>query len=51
MNASSAAAKLPEAERKKLALRSLSGSESVTQLSEQHGVSRKFVYDQVHKGQ
>lgn len=41
-----AAAKLPESERKKLAVRALAGSETVTDLAARHGVSRKFVYAQ-----
>jgi hypothetical protein len=44
-----AAAKLPESERKKLAVRALAGSETVTDLAPRHGVSRKFVYAQKGK--
>src|SRR3954465_7975151 len=45
MNRSGGAAKLPE-ERKALAVRALAGSESVTALADEEGVSRKFVYAQ-----
>ncbi|MBW8831246.1 MAG: hypothetical protein JF606_17850 [Burkholderiales bacterium] len=38
-----AAAKLPEGERKVLAVRALAGSESITELATEHGVSRRFV--------
>jgi hypothetical protein len=41
-----AAAKLPESERKKLAVRALAGSETISELSARLGVSRKFVYAQ-----
>ena len=41
-----AAAKLPESERKKLAIQALAGSETISELSAQLGVSRKFVYAQ-----
>ncbi|MGV7245723.1 hypothetical protein, partial [Caballeronia sp. M23-90] len=44
-----AAAKLPGSERKKLAVRVLAGSETVTDLAARHGVSRKFVYAQKDK--
>ncbi|MBW8833073.1 MAG: sigma-70 family RNA polymerase sigma factor [Burkholderiales bacterium] len=44
-----AAAKLPEGERKVLAVRALAGSESITELATEHGVSRKFVYEQTHR--
>jgi hypothetical protein len=40
-----AAAKLPE-ERKALAVRALAGSEPITALADEEGVSRKFVYAQ-----
>ena len=42
----SAAAKLPESERKKLAVRALAGSETISDLAARLGVSRKFVYEQ-----
>src|SRR6266404_3498097 len=42
----SAAAKLPESERKKLAVQALAGSEPISELSARLGVSRKFVYAQ-----
>ena len=41
-----AAARLPEGERKALAVRALTGSESITNLADELGVSRKFVYAQ-----
>jgi hypothetical protein len=41
-----AAAKLPESERKKLAVQALAGSETISELSARLGVSRKFVYAQ-----
>jgi hypothetical protein len=44
-----AAARLPERERKDLAIHALAGSETVTHLAARHGVSRKFVYQQTHK--
>jgi hypothetical protein len=44
-----AAARLPGRERKELAIHALAGSETVTHLAAQHGVSRKFVYQQTHK--
>jgi len=43
---SGAAAKMPEGERRDLAVRALAGSESITALSDEHGVSRNFVYEQ-----
>jgi hypothetical protein len=42
----SVAAKLPESERKKLAVQALAGSEPISELSARLGVSRKFVYAQ-----
>jgi hypothetical protein len=45
----SAAAKLPESERKKLAVQALAGSETISELSVRLGVSRKFVYAQMGK--
>jgi hypothetical protein len=41
-----AAAKLPESERKQLAVQALAGSETISELSARLGVSRKFVYAQ-----
>src|SRR4030095_13710289 len=41
---------LPEGDRKDLAIQALAGSETVSDLAAQHGVSRKFVYQQTHKG-
>lgn len=50
MNRSGGAArKLPEDERKALAVRGLAGSESITDLAGKYGVSRKFVYEQTHR--
>src|SRR5215210_6953682 len=40
---------LPEGDRKVLALQALAGSETVSDLAAQHGVSRKFVYQQTHR--
>ena len=45
----SVAARLPETERKDLAILALARSETVTDLAARHGVSRKFVYQQTHK--
>jgi len=45
----SAAARLPESDRKNLAIQALAGSETVSDLAARHGVSRKFVYQQTHK--
>ncbi|TDN62242.1 hypothetical protein [Paraburkholderia sp. BL10I2N1] len=45
----SVAAKLPECERKDLAILALTGSETVRALADRHNVSRKFVYEQVSK--
>ena len=44
-----AAARLPGRDRKDLAVRALAGSETVSDLAARHGVSRKFVYQQMHK--
>ena len=44
-----AAARLPGSNRKDLAIRALSGSETVSGLAARHGVSRKFVYRQTRK--
>ncbi len=44
-----AAARLPESERKDLAIQALARSETVNDLAARHGVSRKFVYQQTHK--
>ena len=44
-----AAARLPEDDRKDLAIQALAGSETVSDLAARHGVSRKFVYQQAHK--
>ncbi len=44
-----AAARLPESDRKDLAIQALAGSGTVSDLAARHGVSRKFVYQQTHK--
>jgi len=44
-----AAAKLPEGERKDLAILALARSETVSELASRHEVSRKFIYQQAHK--
>ncbi len=44
-----AAARLPESDRKDLAIQALAGLETVSDLAARHGVSRKFVYQQTHK--
>jgi transposase-like protein len=44
-----AAARLPEGDRRDLAIQALAGSETVSDLAARHGVSRKFVYQQTHK--
>ena len=44
-----AAARLPESDRRDLAIEALAGSETVSDLAARHGVSRKFVYEQTHK--
>lgn len=46
-----AAARLPESERKDLAVSALGRSATISDLAVQHGVSRKFVYQQSHKAQ
>ena len=40
---------LPEIDRKDLAIQALAGSETISDLAAQHGVSRKFVYRQTYK--
>ncbi len=44
-----AAARLPEGDRKDLAIQALAGSGTVSDLAARHGVSRKFIYQQTHK--
>ena len=44
-----AAARLPEGDRKDLAIQALARSETVSDLATRHGVSRKFVYQQTRK--
>ena len=44
-----AAARLPESDRRNLAVQALAGSETVSDLAARHEVSRKFVYAQTHK--
>jgi len=44
-----AAARLPESDRKDVAIQALARSETVSDLAARHGVSRKFVYQQTHK--
>ena len=44
-----AAARLPESDRKDLAIQALARSETVSDLAARHGVSRKFIYQQAHK--
>src|SRR3978361_2092763 len=44
-----AAARLPESERKDLAIQALVQSATVSDLAARHGVNRKFVYQQTHK--
>jgi hypothetical protein len=46
-----AAARLPESERKDLAVLALARSATVSDLAARHGVSRKFVYQQTHKAE
>ena len=43
------AARLTESDRKGLAIQALARSETVSDLAARHGISRKFVYQQVHK--
>jgi hypothetical protein len=44
-----AAAKLPESERKNLAILALARSQTISELATRHEVSRKFIYQQAHK--
>jgi len=44
-----AAARLPESDRKDLAIQALAQAATVSDLAARHGVSRKFVYQQTHK--
>src|SRR5271154_4085886 len=44
-----AAARLPECDRRDLAVQALAGSETVSDLAARHGVSRKFIYQQTDK--
>jgi len=44
-----AAHRLPSQQRQALALQGLSGTQPISTLSARHGVSRKFVYRQMHK--
>ncbi len=44
-----AAARLPESDRKDLAVQALAQSATIGDLAARHGVSRKFVYQQTHK--
>ena len=44
-----AAARLPESDRKELALQVLFGSKMVSDLAARHGVSRRFIYKQQSK--
>src|SRR5436309_6138912 len=44
-----AAARLPEGERKDLAIQALARSATISDLSARHGVSRKFIYQQTDK--
>jgi len=44
-----AAARLPECARKDLAIQALVGSETVSDVAAQHGVSRKFIFQQTRK--
>ena len=43
------AARLPESDRRDLAIQALAGSETVSDLAARHGVSRKFIYQQTDK--
>ena len=43
------AAKLPEVDRKSLAIQALAGTATITDLAAGHAVSRKFVYQQANK--
>src|SRR3954451_16332417 len=40
---------LPESDRKDLVIQALAGSETVSDLADRHGMSRKFVDQQTHK--
>lgn len=40
---------LPSQQRQALALQGLAGTQPISTLSARHGVSRKFVYQQLHK--
>ncbi len=44
-----AAARLPESDRKDLAVQALAQSATISDLAARHGVSRKFIYQQTHK--
>jgi hypothetical protein len=44
-----AAARLPESDRKDLAIQALARPATISDLAARHGVSRKFVYQQTHK--
>jgi len=44
-----AAARLPESDRRDLAIQALAQSATISDLAARHGVSRKFVYQQTHK--
>lgn len=44
-----AAARLPESDRRDLAIQVMSGTEAISDLAARHGVSRKFVYAQTDK--
>ena len=44
-----AAARLPESDRKDLAIQVVAGSKTVSDLAARHGVSRKFIYQQTRK--
>jgi hypothetical protein len=41
---------LPNQQRQALALQGLAGTQPISTLSARHGVSRKFVYQQMHNG-
>ena len=43
------AARLPESDRRDLAIQALAGSATVSDLAARHGVSRKFIYQQTDK--
>src|SRR3954467_410127 len=44
-----AAGRLPESDRKDLAVQALARSATISDISTRHGVSRKFVYQQANK--